>query len=64
MVGFRIHYTVDIVIGIVMGHYFYMIVCNFNTKIDDFLKYWYWKGMDKVGGKKNISDNNLSNSFK
>ena len=39
MVSFRIHYTIDIIIGVAIGHYWFVIFNEYNESIDKYVKF-------------------------
>ncbi len=64
MVGFRIHYTVDIIMGMVMGHYcFIFFEGSLSEKFDYFFKSlfgYFWFKLDRANSESEykINSNN------
>lgn len=58
MIGFRIHYTVDVIIGVFMAHYCYLLFSKAAPYIDEFAKRIFdkvWSLTDKARNNSSIS---------
>lgn len=56
MIGFRIHYTVDILIGVVMAHYSFLLFCRASPYIDEYIKRLFnyvWNKLKDNNAKQN-----------
>jgi len=56
MIGFRIHYTVDVIIGVIVAHYCYLLFSKAAPYIDEFVK----RVFNKVWSLADSSRNNNS----
>lgn len=62
MIGFRIHYTVDIIIGIMIANYLFILLGKAAPDIDEFIKrlfnyVWQATANESMKEKSNISSN-------
>ena len=51
MIGFRIHYTVDVIIGVLIAHYCFLLLSKAAPYIDEFVKRIFdrfWKLADNT----------------
>lgn len=48
MIGFRIHYTVDVIIGVVIAHYFFILLSMAAPYLDNKIKHCFNKVWHKI----------------
>jgi len=60
MIGFRIHYTVDVIIGVFMAHYCYLLFSKAAPYIDEFVKRIFNKVWSLADSSRNNNSSNPS----